>query len=49
MVGLKASHGLGPATLFAAGMLGTKELDGTGLKREHAVSLGVEARIPGMP
>lgn len=47
MVTLKGSQGLGPVTLSAAGMYGTKEHAGSALDPEYGFSVGVEAGIPG--
>jgi hypothetical protein len=49
MVTLKGSQNLGPVTLSAAGMVGTKEPSGSGLNREYGFSVGLEAGIPGVP
>lgn len=49
MITLKGAQALGPVTLTAAGMLGTKEHAGSTLKQEYGISLGVEAGIPNLP
>ena len=50
MITLKGSQALGPVSLYAAGMLGTEEINpvDVGIDQEYGLSFGVEARLPGI-